>query len=305
MWPGGQTQQLTATATYSDRTSSDVSDSVTWSVGNTAMATVTPTGLLDGVEAGSTTLTATKDGITSNTVTVEVTAAVITAITVTPATVLVTKGQTQQLTATATYSDRTSSDVSDSVTWSVGNAATATVTPTGLLDGVEVGSTTLAALKDGITSNTVNVNVCLLAGPCIDIFDAGSGKLFTNSPSVAYLDSIGGSATNGTYTENGTYGPAGNFYQFNWDNANELCTTYNSQNIGGRNNWRLATGDELKVELFDGFGNMFAARGWATGRPYWSVTPDGSYYYDVDIRLGKNYSSHPNNPYYASCVSKP
>ncbi|NRD30246.1 Ig-like domain-containing protein [Shewanella sp. DC2-4] len=84
MWPGGQTQQLTATATYSDRTSSDVSDSVTWSVGNTAMATVTPTGLLDGVEAGSTTLTATKDGITSNTVTVEVTAAVITAITVTP-----------------------------------------------------------------------------------------------------------------------------------------------------------------------------------------------------------------------------
>ncbi|MBD1574854.1 hypothetical protein HC725_16640, partial [Vibrio sp. S17_S38] len=72
-----------------------------------------------------------------------------------------------------------------------------TVSSAGLLSAVEVGNTTLTATKDGVTSNTVNVNVCSsLASTCIDIFDTGSGKLFTNSPSVAYLDSIGGSATN-------------------------------------------------------------------------------------------------------------
>ncbi|EGR5448647.1 hypothetical protein COR24_19500, partial [Vibrio cholerae] len=80
----GQTQQLVATATYSDMTSSDISSSVTWAPAHTNTATVSPSGVLSGVEVGSTTLTATKDGVTSNTVSVVVSAAVITAIQVTP-----------------------------------------------------------------------------------------------------------------------------------------------------------------------------------------------------------------------------
>ncbi|MGR5338274.1 Ig-like domain-containing protein, partial [Vibrio gigantis] len=65
----------------------------------------------------------------------EVTNAVITAITVTPSQVSVANGQAQQLLATATYSDGTSSDVSRSVTWTSNDPQTATVTPTGLLSG--------------------------------------------------------------------------------------------------------------------------------------------------------------------------
>ncbi|HHY0333557.1 TPA: DUF1566 domain-containing protein, partial [Vibrio cholerae] len=176
----------------------------------------------------------------------------------------------------------------------------------GLLSAVEVGNTTLTATKDGVTSNTVDVNVCAdLAGTCIDIFDTGTGKLFTNSPSEAYLDSIGGSATDGSYTENGTYGPSGNFYLFNWTNANALCTTYNTLSLGGRRNWRLATRDELKVELYDASGNMFTARGWPTSNNYWSATPDGSSYYSVALYDGYVYSSYPSYTDYASCVSNP
>ncbi|MHA2710204.1 Ig-like domain-containing protein, partial [Vibrio owensii] len=303
----GQTQQLTATATFSDATSSDVSNSVTWTI-DTATATVSSAGLLSAVEVGNTTLTATKDGVTSNTVDVNVSAAVITSIQVTPSPVNVAKGQTQQLTATATFSDATSSDISSSVTWVPIDTATATVDPSGLLSGVEVGNTTLTASKDGITSNevTVNVNVCAdLAGACIDIFDTGIGKLFTNSPSVAYLDSIGGSATNGIYTESGTYGPSGSFYLFNWTNANVLCTTYNTLSLGGRTNWRLATRDELKVELYDASGNMFTARGWPTVHYYWSATPDGSNYYLVGLNHGVVVSVNPSVTVYASCVSNP
>ncbi|MDH5869446.1 Ig-like domain-containing protein [Vibrio aestuarianus] len=135
----GQTQQLTATAIFSDGTSSDISSSVTWAPVDTATATVSSTGLLTAVEVGNTTLTATKDGVTSNTVNVNVSAAVITVIQVTPSPVNVAKGQTQQLTATAIFSDGTSSGISSSVTWAPVDTATATVSSTGLLTAVEVG----------------------------------------------------------------------------------------------------------------------------------------------------------------------
>ncbi|MBJ6956622.1 Ig-like domain-containing protein [Vibrio cholerae] len=302
----GQTQQLTATATFSDATSSDVSTSVTWTPIDTATATVSSAGLLSAVKVGNTTLTATKDSVTSNTVDVNVSAAFITSIQVTPSPVNVAKGQTQQLTATATFSDATSSDVSTSVTWTPIDTATATVSSAGLLSAVKVGNTTLTATKDSVTSNTVDVNVCAdFAGTCIDIFDTGTGKLFTNSPSVAYLDSIGGSATDDIYTENGTYGPSGNFYRFNWTNANALCTTYNTLSLGGRTNWRLATRDELKVELYDAFGNMFTARGWPTTIIYWSASLDGSFYYSVNLYEVFVYGANPSNALYASCVSNP
>ncbi|MFA0301938.1 DUF1566 domain-containing protein, partial [Vibrio sp. 10N.222.46.B3] len=253
-----------------------------------------------------TTLTAIKDGIPSNTVEVNVSAAIITAIQVTPSPVNIAKGQTDQLIAIATFSDATSSDVSSSVTWAPVDTATATVSSTGLLSAVETGGTTLTAIKDGIPSNTVEVNVCNLAGTCIDIYDRGSGKLLTNSPSAAYLDSIGGSATNGTHTENGNSGPVGGaFYLFDWNNANALCTTYNTHSLGGRTNWRLATRDELKTELYDAFGPMFIARGWPTTYYYWSVTPDGSLYYDVDLVNGYVFSNQPSLTGYVSCVSNP
>ncbi|MDC8854946.1 DUF1566 domain-containing protein, partial [Shewanella algae] len=170
-----------------------------------------------------------------------------------------------------------------------------------------VGTTTLTATKDGISSNTVNVDVvCTAAGPCIDIFNTGNGKLFTNSPSVAYLDSIGGSAITGTFTQkNGAFGPAGIYYLFTWSNANALCETYNTNSIGGRTNWRLPTRDELKTELYDVFGNMFIARGWPTENRYWSVSPIGTDYYYVNLHDGGALSYVPGYNIYASCVSNP
>ncbi|WP_241906712.1 DUF1566 domain-containing protein [Vibrio splendidus] len=144
-----------------------------------------------------------------------------------------------------------------------------------------------------------------LAGTCIDIFYTGSGKLFTNSPSVAYLDSIGGSAISSDFTETGTSGPSGDFYRFNWINANALCTTYNTLSLGGRTNWRLATSDELEMELYYVSLNMFTARGWATGDYYWSATPNGSHYDYVGLDDGSVYGKYPGTTHYASCVSNP
>ncbi|MEZ8795132.1 Ig-like domain-containing protein, partial [Vibrio splendidus] len=304
----GQLTPLMATATYSDTTSSDVSDSVTWTSDDLSTATVTPTGFLSGVNVGQTTITATKDSVTSNTVSVEVSAAVITAIAVTPPSVSVAKGQLTPLMATATYSDTTSSDVSDSVTWTSDDLSTATVTPTGFLSGVNVGQTTITATKDSVTSNTVSVDVytCTLTGAsCIDIFDTGSGKLFTNSPSKIALHSLGGSVNNGFTQEIGTSGPAGDFFWFTWENASRLCATYGNESLAGRTNWRLATKNELKLELFNTYGNMFNARGWPVRLSYWSSTSRGPGFLNASLKNGNEGASMGEEELYASCVSVP
>lgn len=230
--------------------------------------------------------------------------AVVVEITVTPSPISVLENRTQQLVAMAKFDDGTESDITGSATWSiVGDPTIAEISASGLVTGTTRGDTELTASKDGITSNTVTVNVCTTADACLDIFDTGSGKLFTNSPSVAYLDGIRGSAfANGITTENGLYGPVGYFYLFDWVNSNALCNTYNTHSLGGRTNWRLATSDELKVELYDAFGYMFTARGWPTLQSYWSATTVGSYVHLVNGGVG---SRPPSGTIYASCVSNP
>ncbi|HEQ3512628.1 TPA: Ig-like domain-containing protein, partial [Vibrio parahaemolyticus] len=156
----GNKQPFEAVGHYSDGSSRILTDlSVNdWHTSNSDIGRFDEPGVFTATNEGNTTVTATKDGITSNMVDVNVSAAVITSIQVTPSPVNVAKGQTQQLTATAIFSDATSSDISSSVTWTPVDTATATVSSTGLLSGVQVGNTTLTATKDGITSNTVDVN---------------------------------------------------------------------------------------------------------------------------------------------------
>ncbi|KJY93539.1 hypothetical protein TW84_03440, partial [Vibrio neptunius] len=155
----GQNQPLVATATYSNGLSMNISDSVTWVPIDTNTATVTPSGQLTGVAVGTTSLTAVKDQVTSNRVNVNVSDAVLTAINVTPAVVNVPKGQQQTLTANALYSDGTSSIITDSVVWRPADTNTATITSNGVLSGDDIGTTTLTATKDGITSLPVGVVV--------------------------------------------------------------------------------------------------------------------------------------------------
>ncbi|WKD50175.1 Ig-like domain-containing protein [Microbulbifer spongiae] len=157
--PKGNAQQLTALGTYSDGTRVDLTDSVDWHIGDTAIATLDMLGELVAVGEGSTTAFASSAGMVSNTVTITVTGAELTSIQVTPASVDLAKGNTQQLTALGRYTDGSSADITDSVDWHSDNTAVATLDRSGELTAVEEGSTTASASWGDIVSNTVTVTV--------------------------------------------------------------------------------------------------------------------------------------------------
>lgn len=60
--------QFSATGTYSDGSTRDISSMVTWGSSSTAVASITSSGLSTSVGGGSTTISATLSGITGSTV---------------------------------------------------------------------------------------------------------------------------------------------------------------------------------------------------------------------------------------------
>ena len=141
----GECEQFTATGTYSDLTTENLTDNVTWSSSNSATATVSAQGLATGKGTGAVTITATDtaSGVPGTAV-LTVTPAVLLGITVSPPVDSIGVGQTEQFTATGTYSDLSIENLTTSVTWSSSNSATATVSVEGLATGKSTGLATIA-----------------------------------------------------------------------------------------------------------------------------------------------------------------
>ncbi|MCR9388683.1 Ig-like domain-containing protein [Vibrio metoecus] len=157
--PLGLTRQLTAIATYSDATTSDVTATVSWSSADISVAVVDLSGMLSTGSIGTSNITAHLDGVDSNVIPVQITDSVVTAVQITPASILLPKGSTQQLNAIATYSDLTTQDVTSTVSWVSGDTNVTTISSLGLLSAENVGMTTVTASVDGVTSNTASVEV--------------------------------------------------------------------------------------------------------------------------------------------------
>ena len=79
----GATRQFTATATYSDASTANISSTATWAVAPQAFATINSSGLATGVAVGSTMVTASLSGISgSESLTITATTATLTSISV-------------------------------------------------------------------------------------------------------------------------------------------------------------------------------------------------------------------------------
>lgn len=131
---------------------------VTWSSGATSVATVSSSGVVTGVAAGTATITATSEGKSASAA-VTVTAPTAASVTVAPATATITVGSSTTL--AATVRDGSSNVmVNASVTWSTSNAAVATVSSSGVVTGAAPGSVTITA-RSGTASGTATITVTL------------------------------------------------------------------------------------------------------------------------------------------------
>jgi len=86
--------------------------------------------------------------------------ATVAGINITPPTAKVAIGESAAFTATATYSDATTADLTSEVAWSSGDTAVALIdTSTGIATGVKQGSTSVSALFSGVSPATAVLTV--------------------------------------------------------------------------------------------------------------------------------------------------
>ena len=167
----GLTQQFKATGTYSSGPTQDLTATATWTSSNTTVAENPVGGLATGSAAGMTTITATVTGVSGST-TLTVTAPVLESIAVTPANASVPLGTLTQFTATGTYSDGSTQNLTSTVTWSSSNTTTATITAAGVVTALTLNGTTTITAKSGTVSGSTGLTVVAATLTSIEISGA-------------------------------------------------------------------------------------------------------------------------------------
>ena len=144
----GLKQQFTASGTYSDGTTQDLTSSVTWTSSDQTVATVNA-GKVTTLKQGSAVIKA-ASGSTSSAATLTVAPAALLSILVSPAAVSVPAGKTQQFTAQGTYTDGSNKDLTSLATWST--SAGATINPSGMATAQSTGDPVITASFSGMSS---------------------------------------------------------------------------------------------------------------------------------------------------------
>ncbi|MFI5299968.1 MAG: Ig domain-containing protein, partial [Polyangiales bacterium] len=128
--PKGSSTKFTATGKYSDGSTRDLTSTVVWSVGTASVASVSnvagSNGTATGLAVGSSSIIATIGSISAKG-TLTVTGATLIGVKVSPNPVNLVQGDKTLATATASYSDGTSADVTASCTWSTDSTTVANV----------------------------------------------------------------------------------------------------------------------------------------------------------------------------------
>ena len=192
----GTNQQFTATGTYADNTTQVLTSSVTWASSNTSVATISNSpgtqGFASALTSGTTTISATSGSVVGTT-TLTVTSATLVSIAVTPSNPQITYQTQQQFTATGTFDDSTTQDITRSVTWASSDTAHITITPTtGLATGVATTtspvtiSATQSSVSGSTTATVVPASVTSIAiTPATNTLAAGTSRQYTATATLA------------------------------------------------------------------------------------------------------------------------
>jgi uncharacterized protein YjdB len=227
------TLDYSAAGRFSDNTVQNITDDVTFTSDNIAVATIdNNTDIATAVSPGTANISAAFNGVTGSTP-LNVTTATISSISVTPATAELAPNSFVDCTATATLSDGTTQVITDNVTWSSSAPSVAAVDNTGSVGAVAAGNAVISAKFGAITgTSTIVVNPQLT-----------SIKISPSSASIA-------AQTGFAFTALGTFadGKTQDLTDFvRWTSSAPSVATVSAGNANG-----LAPGTSTIVALLDG-----------------------------------------------------
>jgi hypothetical protein len=153
----GTSIQFTATGTFSDGSTATNLSGLTWNTTKHNIVQMRRSGLAHGKKAGSVTISATASGVTGTT-TLTVGTGTLTSIALTPANPSVSLGATEQFTATGTFSDVSTQDITFNTHFSSSAASVATIANAPSVAGAATtrgaGTTAIGANSLGVTAST-------------------------------------------------------------------------------------------------------------------------------------------------------
>ncbi len=176
--PVGGTATFTATGVFSDGSSSDVTSSATWTTDAPGIATVTA-GVAIGVGAGGTGVTATLAGKSATAKLTVIAGKTVKSVEISPTSPILGLGVSQDMQATALFTDGSTADVTTTASWVMADPSIASLvvgTTKVTIKGAKAGTTTLSATFSGVTGNTsVKVTAASLTGVAVSPSTATTG----------------------------------------------------------------------------------------------------------------------------------
>jgi len=149
----GTLQQFTATGIFDDGSTQLLPD-IQWSSSASNVLIIASTGLATAVSTGTSTVTAASGGI-SGSATVTATSATLVSLAIAPLNSSMPIGATRQFTATGTFNDSTTQDMTLSVLWGSSNGSIASIDDKGLVSSSATGQVTISANWGSITQSTL------------------------------------------------------------------------------------------------------------------------------------------------------
>lgn len=193
---GGEVE-VEVIATYSDSSTQDVTAQSTITSEDTNVASIIEDGKIFAKGEGSTQVTAKLNGKTASPIDITVTDATVTEIIFEPTSMSLIAGTTGKFSAMATFSDSTTRDVSNELTWQSDNPLSASVDSTGKVTAITTPGATITANYQG-QSKTLTVTVdpatlsSIIVTPSGNTIGVGQDLQFKAEGTLSNSDTIDG-----------------------------------------------------------------------------------------------------------------
>ncbi|EJL6496596.1 Ig-like domain-containing protein, partial [Vibrio cholerae] len=207
----GTTVEFHAKSIYTDGSEEDVTNKVTWQSDNYDVVTFVDN-KATGHKQAKVRVSASLSSGESASVDVTVTDAELSQIEITPAALELELAQVGQLYVIGKYSDGSEANITDQVSWESSNSNFVSLMHNGLLNALEVGTSTVTARLQGTTQSVkvivkekINIqdkitmcggkidddSLTTAQGNCLKVASDKYGNLFSGAPSIKLLNALG------------------------------------------------------------------------------------------------------------------